>query len=327
MAAIQYVSPSPLLDQVEVVELSQVPVQELLPLFAEEIDTWQSRFKWDFGPSAELLARYIRAQSLLGYVLRVGGITAGYTYFVCEQLKSLIGDFFISAAFSGPAHERLLLETVVNAIMHIPGIRRIESQLMNLRYQSSAVPFPAYVRQFDRLFMELPAAQISHLAEVVPAVDVVFVPWVERYQEEIAHLVSAAYRGHVDSDINDQYRNIPGARHFLVNIVRYPGCGNFSRQSSVLAIDKHTGRVCGVCLASKVGPRAGHITQLCILPGMRGARLGYELMRRSLLELRNQDCDVVSLTVTCSNLTAIRLYESLGFEARSCFPALVWEGY
>ena len=49
-------------------------------------------------------------------------------------------------------------------------------------------------------------------------------------QEEAAHVISAAYRGHVDSEINDQYRSIPGARRFVTNIVRFPGCGISQRK-------------------------------------------------------------------------------------------------
>jgi ribosomal protein S18 acetylase RimI-like enzyme len=60
---------------------------------------------------------------------------------------------------------------------------------------------------------------------------------------------------------------------------------------------------------------------------VRGAKLGYELLRQSLVRLTELGCASVSLTVTCSNVDAIRLYESTGFHLRSTFPALVWEGF
>ena len=44
----------------------------------------------------------------------------------------------------------------------------------------------------------------------------------------------------------------------------------------------------------------------------------------SLIEL---GCETVSLTVTCTNIDAVRLYERVGFHARSAFPALVWEDF
>ena len=42
-----------------------------------------------------------------------------------------------------------------------------------------------------------------------------------------AKLVANAYRGNIDSQINDQYRSPAGARRFLSNIVEFPGCGVF----------------------------------------------------------------------------------------------------
>ena len=61
----------------------------------------------------------------------------------------------------------------------------------------------------------------------------------------------------MDSEINDQYRTIPGARRFLMNIVKFPGCGRFSAPGSVVVLDDATGRVCGVCLASLVSANSG----------------------------------------------------------------------
>jgi ribosomal protein S18 acetylase RimI-like enzyme len=170
----------------------------------------------------------------------------------------------------------------------------------------------------------------SAIQSLVPAslkMRVGFTSWSERFREDAAHLVAAAYRGHVDSEINDQYRTIPGARHFLTNIIQYPGCGRFSTRSSIMATDESTGRTCGMCLASMVSETSGHVTQLCVLPGVRGERIGYELLRLSLFDLISQGCQDVSLTVTCSNIGAIRLYEQLGFRIKSTFPSLVWEGF
>jgi ribosomal protein S18 acetylase RimI-like enzyme len=76
-----------------------------------------------------------------------------------------------------------------------------------------------------------------------------------------------------------------------------------------------------------VNERTGHITQVCVAPGFRGSGLGYELMRRTMLRLMHAGCRRVSLTVTSSNLDAIRLYLSLGFRAIRQFQAYVWEGW
>lgn len=311
----------------QVVELPQVSINEFDPLLNEEIDTWQRRFAWDFRPSADLLRRFLQIQSLYGYALRIDNQVVGYSYQVCEGHKGLIGDFYVRAPYATPSNEMTLLGAVVQGLMRTPGVRRIESQLMLLRNSLAPVPFGRYLTRHDRSFMEIDRDAALKLAPAPSNLHATFVPWAERHQEDTAHLVAASYKGHVDSEINDQYRTIPGARHFLTNIIRFPGCGQFSPIASVAAVDRRTGRLCGACLASLVSASSGHVTQLCVLPAIRGARLGYELLRQSLLRLAELGCTTMSLTVTCSNVDAIRLYESAGFRSRCIFPALVWDRF
>lgn len=312
----------------EVVELTTLTTGDLDPLFQEEIGAWNKRFNWDFSPSADLLRRFVQIHSLYGYALVADKQVIGYTYHVCEGRKGLIGDFFLKHDYATAANEMLLLGASVQAAMLISGVRRIESQLMMLRVPAAQpLPFHEYLTRHDRSFMAIDRATVQRLERRTPEIAVTYSQWTERFNEEVAHLVSAAYRGHVDSEINDQYRTIPGARHFLTNIVRFPGCGIFSPTASIVAIDQRSGRVCGACLASMVSAKSGHVTQLCVLPAIRGARLGYELLRQTLVRMVEAGCTTVSLTVTSSNMDAIRLYDSVGFRAQSSFPALVWEGF
>ncbi len=312
----------------EVVELTTLTPADLDPLFHEEIGVWNKRFNWDFQPSAELLRRFVQIRSLYGYALIADKQVIGYTYHVSEGRKGLIGDFFLKHEYASAVNEMLLLGATVQGIMLISGISRIESQLMLLRMPlAQPLPFHKHLTRHDRSFMGIDRAAVLRLEPRTPEINVAFCQWTERLGEEVAHLVSAAYRGHVDSEINDQYRTIPGARHFLTNIVRFPGCGMFSSTASIIAIDQRSGRACGACLASMVSAKSGHVTQLCVLPAIRGARLGYELLRQTLMRMVEAGCTTVSLTVTSSNVDAIRLYESVGFRAQSVFPALVWEGF
>jgi ribosomal protein S18 acetylase RimI-like enzyme len=310
-----------------ILELSQLDVSEFDALFGEEIAVWNEKFQWDFRPSADLLRRFLLVRSLIGYALRVGRSVVGYTYCVCEGRKGLIGDLYVKDEFGGAENEALLLGSAVQGLMRTSGVKRIESQLMLLRHRTGQLPFSQFLSRHDRLFMSMEAAAIASLRPLSTDSCTTFQPWAERYQEETAHLVAAAYRGHVDGEINDQYRTIPGARHFLTNIIRYPGCGVFSPEASIVAHDTHTGKISGACLASMVSPSSGHITQLCVLPAIRGAHLGYELLRRALVKLVELGCATVSLTVTSSNQHAIQLYESVGFKRSAVFPALIWEGF
>lgn len=311
----------------EVVELPELNVADLDPLLNEEIGVWQRRFAWDFRPSADLLRRFLQVHSLYGYALRSKEEVLGYAYYVVEGHKGLIGDFYFRPDRSTLTDEVTLLGALVQGLMLIPGLKRIESQLMMLRSPLQPPPFGRQLTRHDRFFMEVDREYVLKLKPAGAISGVRFLPWLERYQEEVAHLVAASYKGHVDSEINDQYRSIPGARHFLTNIIKFPGCGTFSPGASLVSIDERSGRVCGVCLGSMVSASSGHVTQLCVLPAIRGAKLGYELLRQSLMRFADLGCTSMSLTVTCSNVDAVRLYESVGFRSISTFPALVWEGF
>jgi len=311
----------------EVVELPKLTANDLDPLLNEEIGVWERRFSWDFRASAELLRRFMQVHSLYGYALRAHNEITGYAYYVCEGHKGLIGDFYVQPEHSSGSDELTLLSAVLQGLMQTPGIKRIESQLILLRSPLNQPPFARYLTRHDRFFMEIDRTTVLNLPAVDLTIHARLMPWAERYQEEAAHLVAAAYKGHVDSEINDQYRTVPGARHFLMNIIKFPGCGNFSPAASVVAIDERSGRVCGACLASLISEHSGHITQLCILPAIRRSRLGYQLLRHSLTRLAEMGCTTMSLTVTASNTEAVRLYESVGFRVTSNFPALVWEGF
>ncbi|MBV9767840.1 MAG: GNAT family N-acetyltransferase [Acidobacteriaceae bacterium] len=312
----------------EILELPNLGVADLDPLLDEEIKVWEQRFSWNFRPSAELLRRFLHMHSLSGYALRWNRQVIGYAYHVCEGRKGLIGDFYVRVEHARSSNETMLLGAVVQGLMLTPGIRRIESQLMLLQGRlQQAAPFSRYLTRHDRYFMDVDRESVLKLPARSTNIRATFLWWAERFQEETARLVVAAYKGHVDSEINDQYRSVPGARHFLTNIVRFPGCGQFAPGASIVAKDEHSGRICGVCLASLVSPKSGHVTQLCVLPGLRGGSLGYELLRRCLVRLTELGCESISLTVTCSNRDAIRLYEAAGFRTHASFPALVWEGF
>ena len=144
--------------------------------------------------------------------------------------------------------------------MAAPQVTRIESQLMMSHSASPrALPMPRYLSGFERNFMMLNLDRAS-LGPVrrrsVAASRIYYETWSERYQEPAAQLIAAAYVGHVDSAINDQYRSVAGARRFLFNIVQYPGCGSFFRPASIAAFDRISGRLCGISLASLVMPWA-----------------------------------------------------------------------
>lgn len=311
----------------ELVDLKYLRGNDLEPLLNEEKLTWRSLLSWDFTASADLVARFVRMQALTGHALVVADRVVGYSYYVCEDQKGLIGDLFVSREYANTENEDLLLSAGLQAMVSTQRLQRIEAQLMMLRGPFERhLPLPGSAFAFPRNFM---LAELSDVAELPPdprALPYSFDKWDESCQEEAAALIAAAYQDHVDSSINDQYNSYLGARRFLTNIVQYPGCGTFFTPASLVARNA-AGRICGLVLGSVVSPEAGHITQICVSPDAQGRGIGYDLLRRSLMVFKENGCEKTSLTVTAANTGAIALYHRMGFRAVRRFAAYVWQGF
>lgn len=297
------------------------------PLLSEEVHSWRRDLEWDFDKSADLVRRFIDLRALSGFALSDGGRIAGYVYYVVEDGKGLIGDLYVRDSWRSVETENRLLDTALAAIVANRSIHRIESQLMMLRHSAGrTLPRPDCLSVYERNFMriDLMAAALDEGRIRRP---IYTEKWSDHYQDAAAHLIAAAYSGHVDGRINDQYRSAAGARRFLYNIVQYPGCGSFYRPASYAAFDAPTGRLCGISLASIVAPECGHITQICVSPSVRGTGVGHALLRQSLTTLRDMGCRSASLTVTAANSGAVDLYKRVGFRIVRQFCAYVWEGW
>jgi len=324
MAARLHPAPEPLR---EVVDLRRLTSRDLVPLLEEECLAWRSELEWDFGKSADLVRRFLDMGALSGCALLEDGEVTGYTYYVLEDDKGLVGDLYVRRQFRTAERENLLLGAALEPMLDSPLVRRIESQLMMLAHNPRRVmPHSSWLSTFERNFMRIELTPAS-LRKGNVRRPMYIERWNDHYHDAAAQLISTAYAGHVDSRINDQYRSALGARRFLHNIVQYPGCGTFYRPASVVAFEGATGRLCGISLASLVTPETGHVTQICVSPEVRGCGIGYELLRQSLITLRDMGCTSASLTVTAANADAVKLYERVGFRTIRRFSAFVWEGF
>lgn len=315
---------------VEILDLRHFSAQHLRPLLDHETRMWYQLMSWDYRSSADMILRYIDSKILPGYAAVENGRVGGYAFFVYEGSKGVVGDLYADQSIQledGPgAVERLLAVHVIETLQQSPGVHRIEAQL--LPHESGTLS-PTFVqegfRQFPRLFMALPLSQ-NLRTQVTPAADIEFRRWGEQDFQPAATVITAAYRNHIDSEINDQYRSLNGALRFLNNIVRFPGCGLFDGQASFVAYNRFTRAIVGVLLCSRVKDDVGHITQVCILPEHRGKRIGESLIGLCTQELRNRNFSTLSLTVTEANTKAVGLYLRLGFDVKRRFDAFVWEG-
>lgn len=309
----------------ELVNLRRLSARDLDPLIEEETAEWSQEIDWDFGKSAGLIRRFVDLHALAGSALVDDGEAVAYVYYVLEDNKGLVGDLYVRRNHRGHGYEDLLLGTVLGAIREHAQINRVESQLLMLDFAPGrALPFASDAAQYERNFMraELAAADLREASVRTP---IYIERWNDHYHDGAAQVIAEAYSGHVDSRVNDQYRSVAGARRFLFNIVQFPGCGTFFQPASYAAFEAVSGRLCGISLTSMVAPGCGHITQICVSSAVRGKGAGHELLRRSLMTLKEVECHAVSLTVTAVNRDAVALYEKVGFRTIRRFSAYAWE--
>ncbi len=313
----------------EILDLRHFSAADLRPLLEEESATWERLLAWDYSGSAEMILRYMEAKILPGYAAIDRGSIFGYSFFVYEQSKGVIGDLFVHdggrTTNRREVQERLLMH-VIETLQQSPGIHRIEAQL--LAHDTGEVARPFLEQGFSRhprVFMNY---EMAKHAQTFPPLSAEFEIrlWSEEHYQTAAALITAAYRGHVDSEINDQYRTLSGSLRFLNNIVRFPGCGMFDAQASFVVFQRRTRSLVGLILCSQVRADVGHITQVCTLPEYRSAGLGAALLAATTRNLRQRGFAAISLTVTQANDRAIALYERIGYDSLRVFDAFVWEG-
>lgn len=313
----------------EILDLRHFSSADLRPLLEEEIVLWGRLLSWDYAGSAEMILRYMDARILPGYAAIERGRVFGYSFFVYEQNKGVIGDLFVRDGGRTPNRhevEERLLTHVIETLQQSPGVHRIEAQL--LAHDTGEVARPFLAQGFSRHPRVFMTFDIGRHPQTTPSMPPEFDirPWSEQEYQPAAAVITAAYRGHVDADINDQYRSLAGSLRFLNNIVRFPGCGTFDVQGSFLVVHRQNRSLAGLILCSQVRPDVGHVTQVCILPEYRSAGLGVALLAATTRSLRERAFRSISLTVTQANDRAIALYKRIGFESNRIFDAFVWEG-
>ena len=312
----------------EILDLRHFTSADLRPLLDDEVRLWANLLCWDYSGSAEMILRYMDAKFLPGYAAVSRGRVFGYAFFVYEGNKGVIGDLFVSDGVNGANRqevERRLLTHIIETLQQSPGIHRIEAQLLAHETGVAAQPFVTQgFSRHARLFMTLPL-DAAHLEKKLSP-DFEIRRWTDHDYQPSASVITAAYRHHVDSEINDQYRTLSGSLRFLNNIVRFPGCGTFDPESSFVAVDRDAHALVGVILCSRVRFDVGHVTQVCVLPEHRERGLGKLLMAATIHNLRNRKFSLLSLTVTEANTRAVELYRRLGFDTKRVFDAFVWEG-
>jgi ribosomal protein S18 acetylase RimI-like enzyme len=326
----------------EIVDIRQFDARDFEPLLAAEARAWGEALRWDYTPSAQLISSCLAEKRLSGYALLNERRIAGYSFFVYEGGKGLVGDLFVEGGGARREHALLLLECILETLTATPGIERIEAQLPHFGAEELEACFRAhnfgvYIRRFmvlqlaDRHGKRFGVDGQSAHASPEPAMepealgaDFIVGPWERKHDHAVAQLLCTTYRRHVDAVINDQYASIEGTTRLIENIVHLRGCGEHIPRASLVAFHRPTRRLAAVVALTAVRPGTGHIPQVAVGGPFQAKGLGSALIEISFREAEAQGYHEVSLTVTDLNRGAVRLYQQLGFETLRTFGAFVW---
>ena len=306
-------------------DLRELRGDDLAPVLEAQAEHWQTHLAWDMRLAIGLVRRMLDRRMLSGRALLVAGTPRGYSYFVPEGRKAIVGDLFVRGPDKGGWLERRLLESTLNAACLQSGAERIEGQLPCLKRLPPLRPaLGGTLHSFPRMLM------LKNSLGRVPArrpggPELQFCPWSDSLLDDASELIALAHRGHVDSRINDLYASVAGARRLVAQTAHLAVSARFCATASIGARDPRASGLRGISLGSFVGEEVGHVNQLCVDPRARRRGLGSELLRRSLGALARAGCQAASLTVTKSNAGAVRLYKRFGFRSMASFAAFVWQ--
>lgn len=313
---------------VEIVDIRHFDASDFAPLLEAESAAWLKALRWDYTSAARIISACIADKRLTGYALVDARRVLGYSFFVYEGEKGLIGGLFVHSDHASRRDAVLLLENVIETIQATPGVRRVEAQLPHFAFEDlegcfREHNFSGYFRRFMCLRLENGAGSALRDTGQNHS-EFALEPWHRKHDGQAARLLYRTYRDHVDAEINDQYHSVLGASRLLDNIVHLRGCGEMLPNASLVAIHQPTRKLAGFLALTAVRPGTAHVPQIAVSDEFQGCGLGKVLMDSSFRELRRLGFQEVSLTVTDLNAGAVRFYERLGFETFRTFGAFVW---
>ena len=96
-------------------DLKYIPISRLdeallQPLMEDEERMWKADLDWDYAPIRQVLVAFIKQKLLPGYAAIADSKALGYTYFLINQSKGVIGALYaMNASHSQEAVDELLI--------------------------------------------------------------------------------------------------------------------------------------------------------------------------------------------------------------------------
>jgi ribosomal protein S18 acetylase RimI-like enzyme len=307
----------------DMVALSEVNSQDLESIFQQEIQCWQDELFWDYQPAISVIKQYISSRVLSGWAIKTdSGALSGYSYYVINEPVAYIGNLYIQSEWASATAYAELLKGILHSLSNGNQIRRIESQIF--AFNCDLVPlfekhqFTAIKRHFLSFSLDQPQEGKELLIQPNFRVS----RWENRFFFPAADVICNSYQGSTDYKLCHDYQSREGCIRFLNNLVKHPGCGTFSPQTSYVVLTSDE-QVCGVLLTSKTSPDTGMIPQISVRNDCQGKGIGSYLLQTYFNDARESGLERITLSVSEANEGACRLYGRLGFQKTRDFHAFV----
>src|SRR6267143_1978185 len=119
-----------------IVDLRQTTVRQIEPLLEEEARHWRDELHWDYRGALELIKRFLDAHALAGCVAFESGMAAGYSFYVLEEQKGLIGGLYVSSKVPQDSIAKRLLEELLFSMRAIPHLEKSNSSRSRMAMES-----------------------------------------------------------------------------------------------------------------------------------------------------------------------------------------------
>jgi ribosomal protein S18 acetylase RimI-like enzyme len=308
-------------------ELKYLPISFLdqasfFSLMNEEEEEWLSDLGWDYSAIRQILVSFIRQRLLPGYAATNEKELLGYTYFLVNQTKGIIGAIF--AAKLSPVQEiaENLLSLTISSLRDNLQIKRVEAQIIPFNGANLTAIFLRHgFHYYPRLYLDLSLSSFRS-AESNPGEKIV--AWDSTHLRLAAEMTTISYTNQTDALICEDYRTVAGCESYLRSLVENPGCGIFMPEASFMCLDGRQ-TPCGFIIGCRISKGVGMIPQIAVHPDYQGRGVGNALVQRSFEQYKALGFQTVSLTATQDNRRAFDWYQRLGFIIRKEFGAYVWE--
>jgi len=295
----------------------------LYPLMEEEQNAWLNDLEWDYSPIRKILVSFMDQKLLPGYVAVHEKIAMGYTYFLINKMKGIVGSVYVRKTDNCQEITDELLTLTISGLKDAPQVKRVEAQIMPFNKLDLTEVFTRNsFCCFPRYYLALDLKAFSR--QTFPISTGKVVPWELTDLAPSAEIAFASYNNQPDANICADYRTESGCESYLRSIVENPGCGVFMPETSFMALDKEN-NPCGFIIGCRISDRVGMIPQIAVHPTCHGRKLGDALITKSLEKYKSLGFHKVSLTVTHENRRAYEWYCRLGFKIQKDFWAFTWE--